>query len=164
MPLTQADSIEVPAVPGQSGPLHIDDADADGRIRVQMVPGLFHFDPSHGFDYRRPIAVAWNSRPAASPNPDTHLGIIQVTNDDKITFAVQQSDAMSQQNFSWQLYQTSALAAGAFRGNNDTNDPTWSLFISGIGAGYRGNEPLSREPSKLFGRSSPTSLILPSFS
>lgn len=140
-PLTQADSAEVSADPLLAGPLRIGDADTDGRIRVQMVPGLFHFDPNNGFDFRRrQIAVLWNMRPSsnssASNGPDTHLGIIQVTNDDKLTLAVQQSDAMNQNDFWWQTYQTTALAAGAFRGDNAINDPTWSLFLSGVGAGY----------------------------
>lgn len=135
--------MEIPTFPAlaisASGPIHIDDTDADGRIRVQMLRGLFHFDPSHGFDYRRrQVAVAWNARPApsqdtaAAKDGDPHLGIIQVTNDDKISFAFQGNGLLG----GFQTFQTLSLTAGAFRGNNDTNDPTWSLFLSGVGQEY----------------------------
>lgn len=168
-PLTQADSAIVdayPSLPGFSpGPIHIDDNDIDGRIRIQLAPGLFHYDPSNGFDYRRrQIAVAWNARPAPSAGDparhyaDPHLGIIQVTNDDKIAFAFLENNLLA----GFQLYQTLSLAAGAFRGDNDTNDPTWSLFLSGVGPSYPNNTiaqgvvhgifaitPDSTDPSKL---------------
>ncbi len=134
--LTAADSMELdafPNLPGFSpGAIHIDDTDTGARIRIQAVPGLFHFDPGKGFDYRRrQIAVAWNARPAPSVNSlaaedgDPHLGIIQITDNDKITVAIDWNGLLG----SFQGFQTLSLAAGAFRGDNDTNDPTWSIFV-----------------------------------
>ena len=100
-PLVQADTMLLDAFPGlpgySPGAIHVDDADPDGRIRVQMVSGLFHFDPSSGFGYRRrQVAMAWNARPApsvdrlAAQDGDSHLAIFQVTKDDKLTLATVQ--------------------------------------------------------------------------
>ncbi len=136
-PLTQADTKELDAFPGLAGyspgPIRIDEADRDARIRVQMLPGVFHFDPGKGFGYRRrQVAVAWNARPAASTSPyavldgDPHLAIIQVSNDDKITVAAAENGLFG----AFQGVQTLSMAAGAFRGDNDTHDPTWSVFLS----------------------------------
>ena len=144
-PLTHTDSVQPITFPGlglsADGPIHIDESDRDGRIRVQMVPGLFHFDPREGFDYRRrQVAVAWNARPApsqdaaASRDGDPHVGIIQVTPDDKIALATVENGGSTLGPF--QTFQSLSLAAGAFRGDNDVNDPTWSLFVSGLGQGY----------------------------
>jgi hypothetical protein len=142
-PLKQADFMALdafPSLPGYSpGAIHVDDTDANGRIRVQLVPGLFHYDPNHGFDYRRrQVAMAWNARPAPSQNAlaaedgDPHLGILQITNGDKITLAYVGNGLLT----GFQTFQTLSVAAGAFRGDNDTNDPTWSLFLSGVGQEY----------------------------
>ena len=68
-PLNQADSIRLDPYPGATNhsEIGVDPSDADGRIRIQAVPGLFHYDPSSGYDYRRrQVAIAWNSRPTAS--------------------------------------------------------------------------------------------------
>jgi hypothetical protein len=138
--LTQTDSMQLLAFPGlsisASGPLEIGDTDKDGRIRVQLVPGLFHFDPSNGLDYRRrQIAMTWNARPTPSQDPnaakdgDAHLAILQITNDDKISEAIVTNGAV----MGFQTFQTLTLAAGAFRGDNSTNDPTWSVFLTGVG-------------------------------
>lgn len=143
-PLTQADFATFEPIPGTtSGGIEIDDTDVDAFIRVQVLPGLFHFDPNNGFDYRRrQIAMAWNSRAAVrytnlTQDGDPHLAILQITNDDKIQLAFSTNALIG----SWQTFQTLSMVAGALRGNNDTNDPTWSLYFSGNGAEFDHNQP-----------------------
>jgi len=142
-PLAQADTMNIPAFPGvpDGGDIiHVDDSDVDGRIRVELVPGLFRFDPNNGYDYRRrQVAMAWNARPAPSSgnkespkDGDPHLAIFQVTNQDKISVAFQANGLLA----GFQTFQTLSVAAGAFRGDNDTKDPTWSLFLSGVGISF----------------------------
>ncbi len=168
-PLTQTDTNELDAFPGLAGfspgPIHIDDADKDDRIRVQLVPGLFHYDPTHGLDYRRrQVAMAWNAKPAYSVNRsaaedgDPHLAIVQITDDDKITIAAEENGLLG----AFQGNQTLQLAAGAFLGDNNTNDPTWSIFIGAVQAASQAQPfsvgqvhsimkvaPDSTDPSKL---------------
>lgn len=143
-PMKQADSIAFEPIPGTtSGGIQVDDLDVDAYIRVQLVPGLFHYDPSQGFDARRrQIAMAWNSRAAVSytaltQNPDTHLALLQVTPDDKIQVAATQNGLIG----GWQLYQGLSMTAGALAGDNATNDPTWSLYFSGYGLEFDLNQP-----------------------
>ncbi|MBV8891112.1 MAG: hypothetical protein JO266_03900, partial [Acidobacteria bacterium] len=139
-PLSQADSVSLYSYRGTSdGAMQIADTDVDGRIRVQLAPGLFHFDPANGFDYRRrQVAMAWNSRPTPSLYPelsqraDTHLAILQITNNDKIQVASYQNSLIG----NWQCIQNLSMAAGALRGDNDTNDPTWSLYFNGVGTEF----------------------------
>jgi Dockerin type I domain/FG-GAP-like repeat len=142
-PLTQADSISLEPIPGiTTGGIEVDDMDVDGRIRVQVVPGLFHYDPNSGFDYRRrQIAMAWNSRAAAkygelAQRGDTHLAMLQITSDDKIQVAYTGNNLIG----AWTLFQTLSMSAGALRGDNDTNDPTWSLYFSGFGLEFDNNQ------------------------
>jgi hypothetical protein len=142
--LTQADFTKIDAYYGLDGgnPMDVDDSDASARIRVQVLPGLFHYDPNNGFDYRRrQIAMAWNARAAAtqgepSQDADTHLALLQITNDDKIQVAAYQNQLIGD----WQTYQTLSMAAGALRGDNDTNDPTWSLYFTGFGNSFDHNQ------------------------
>ncbi len=143
-PLTQADSVSLEPIPGTtSGEIEVDDNDVDARIRVQVVPGLFHYDPNSGYDTRRrQIAMAWNSRASATKYPslaqdeDTHLAILQITNDDKIQVASTTNGLIGP----WQTFQSLSMTAGALRGDNATNDPTWSLYFQGVGIEFDHNQ------------------------
>jgi hypothetical protein len=143
-PLTQADFASFEPIPGTtSGGIEVDNIDVDAYIRVQVVPGLFHFDPNNGFgSRRRQIAMAWNSRAAVrystiTQDGDPHLAILQVTNDDKIQVAATENLLIG----NWQLFQTLSMTAGALRGDNAANDPTWSLYFSGNGIEFDHNQP-----------------------
>jgi hypothetical protein len=148
-PLTQTDFTSFEPIPGTTqGGIEVDDKDVDAYIRVQVVPGLFHYDPGHQYDTRRrQIAMAWNSRAAVrytdlTQDGDTHLAILQIippdnTPGDKIQVAATQNLLIG----NWQLFQTLSMAAGALRGNNDENDPTWSLYFSGVGSEFDHNQP-----------------------
>jgi hypothetical protein len=143
-PLRQADFVTFEPIPGTtSGGIEIDDTDIDAFIRVQVLPGLFHYDPANGFDYRqRQIAMAWNSRaavryPALMQAGDVNLALLQITGDDKFQVAAQKGFFLG----NWQMFQTLTMTAGALRGNNDTKDPTWSLYLSGMGALFDPNQP-----------------------
>ena len=151
-PLKQADFATLEPIPGTTnGGIEVDATDVDARIRVQALPGLFHYDPNNGFGYRRrQIAMAWNARAAVrytnlTQNADTHLALLQITKDDKIQVA-------NTQNFligNWQLFQAFSMAAGALRGeaaivdpdDPTKNDPTWSLYFSGVGLEFDLNQP-----------------------
>ena len=137
-PLTQAATSTLDTFSPGGGAMAIDNADRDGRIRVQLAPGLFRFDPNKGYGYRRrQIAMAWNASKGIAA--DTHLVILQVTNDDQLTVALRQDNLFfshgDTNRWPFKTYQTLAMAAGAFRGDNAHNDPTWSLFFSGVGNG-----------------------------
>jgi Dockerin type I domain len=142
-PLKQADYIKLEPYPGTTtGQIEVKSDDRDGRIRVQAVPGLFHYDPNNGYDYRRrEIALAWNARatptkfPSLARDPDTHLALLQITPNDKIQLAYTGNNLIG--NF--QLFQNFSLAAGALRGDNATNDPTWSLYFTGVGIDFVGS-------------------------
>jgi hypothetical protein len=165
-PLNQADFIRLDPYPGSTSNNEIQVApdDVGGRIRIQAVPGLFQYDPSNGFDYRRrQVALAWNSRatpskyPSLAQNPDTHLAILQIVNN-KMQVAYTGNSLIG--NF--QLFQSFSMAAGALRGDNDTNDPTWSLYFTGVGINFMGSNvargmmaavwkvaPVAGDPTKL---------------
>jgi hypothetical protein len=124
------------------GAIQVGPSDRDGRIRVQALAGLFHFDPQNGFDYRRrQVAVAWNARPTPALFPDlarradTHVALLQITNDDKIQIANYTNGLFGD----FQTFQSLSMAAGALRGDNDTNDPTWSLYFTGVGIDFIGS-------------------------
>ncbi len=147
-PLTQSDSVALEPIPGTtSGGIEVDNIDVDAFIRVQTVPGLFHYDPNNGFDYRRrQVAMAWNSRasptkyPTLAQDPDTHLAILQITNDDKIQIAAQQNGLVG----SWQLFQNLSMTAGAVLPLHDAKsnpDPTWSIYVTGVGLEFDHNQP-----------------------
>lgn len=108
--------------------------------------------------------MAWNAKPAVSVNRsaaddgDPHLAMIQITDDDKITIAAEGNGLLG----AFQGFQTLQLAAGAFLGDNKTNDPTWSIFIGAVQAASQAQPfsvgqvhsiikvaPDSTDPSKL---------------
>jgi hypothetical protein len=144
-PLSQADSMTLDPYDGlTNGQIQVADTDVDGRIRVQLVPGLFHFDPKNGYDYRRrQVAMAWNARPSPALLPDqsqqgdVHLAILQITSGDNIEVASNQSRVIGD----WQFIQNLSMAAGALRGDSATNDPTWSLYFNGVGTEFDTQRP-----------------------
>ncbi|MBA3441906.1 MAG: hypothetical protein H0T92_18765, partial [Pyrinomonadaceae bacterium] len=94
------------------------------RTRIAIVPGLFKFDPANSFDLnRRQFVAVWN--------PPEYHGLSAAAfsvSDDLLTISMMGSVAPLP--YAGNANQQFSVAAGAFKGNSNIQNPEWSLAVS----------------------------------
>ncbi len=99
---------------------------AQQYLRVQIVPGLFHFDPGNGFDFsRRELAVAWNNS-----SDETVISLDELGPDISGNSLFNERDRLALSINGHKAGKSFALAAGGFIGNNNPASPVWPLGLS----------------------------------
>ncbi len=116
-------SLSPSSILGDVAPPYARFGDLPSRTRIEVVPGLFKFDPTIGYDLnRRQFAAVWN------PPKFDGLGVATFDiSDDLSTISTGDNDPMTLPGRAGQQF---SVAAGAFKGNASIQSPEWSLALS----------------------------------
>lgn len=115
-------SYRVQGQPGGTQPVRFDNL--GGRVRLQVAPGLFKYDPQNGFDLnRRQFAAGWNLGTAGGGEGGMALMTFEVS-DDLSTINI-----INQRYNPGEIYQRFSMAVGAFKGNSTTTPPLWAIAL-----------------------------------
>ncbi|MGH8896342.1 MAG: hypothetical protein ACRDZ4_04790, partial [Egibacteraceae bacterium] len=109
----------------------------DGRTRIQLVPGLFTYNPGAGFDFLR--REVWVFRNTGSPSLGTVTGQLYTVSSPATpppapsswTIALTQTDDCNGSN-TQSTGQRWAATAGGLRYNSNTSDPRWWVNVQAI--------------------------------
>jgi hypothetical protein len=98
-----------------------------GRVRVQVAPGLFVYDPNNGFDLnRREFVLGWNLGCGYGRGVLKLLGFMAQGNE-LVRLKQRYFDASSGNG---RIYQRFSLTAGAFLGNGSLPPPLWGIALN----------------------------------
>jgi hypothetical protein len=102
---------------------------APGCGRLQVVAGLFQFDPDDGFTLsRRQFAAVWSY--LTTPGVPLGLGAAAFTVSEDLQMTQMGSTLVLSTASNGEPGQRFSIAAGGYRGNASPSDPRWSLAVN----------------------------------